>query len=203
MIEPLALLFLGFAVGLSGALIPGPLLAFVVFDASRKRKITGHYIIVGHALWEALVIYLLLFGLGSIMTKFKIFIYVAGGFVLILMSIFMIKSKKEEVEIQHSRVNSSILGGVFYTAFNPTQPPWWATAGLVLLLQGYELMGTIGIVIVTIGHWFSDLIYYTIISYIIYKYGRYINPWQRQISILLGLFVALLGIYFIIYGIIK
>jgi threonine/homoserine/homoserine lactone efflux protein len=203
MIEPLALLFLGFAVGLSGALIPGPLLAFVIFDASRKRKITGHYIIIGHALWEALIIYLILLGLGSIMTRFKIFIYVAGGFVLILMSIFMIKSKKEEVEIKRSRVNSSILGGVFYTAFNPTQPPWWATAGLVLLLQGYELMGTMGIVIVTTGHWLSDLIYYTIISYIIYKYGRYINPWQRQISILLGLFVALLGIYFIIYGIIK
>jgi threonine/homoserine/homoserine lactone efflux protein len=203
MIEPLALLFLGFAVGLSGALIPGPLLAFVIFDASRKRKITGHYIIVGHALWEALIIYLILLGLGSIMTRFKIFIYVAGGFVLILMSIFMIKSRREEVEIERARINSSILGGVFYTAFNPTQPPWWATAGLVLLLQGYELMGTMGIVIVTTGHWLSDLIYYTIISYIIYKYGRYINPWQKQISILLGLFIALLGIYFIIYGIMK
>jgi threonine/homoserine/homoserine lactone efflux protein len=137
------------------------------------------------------------------MTQFKNFIYVAGGFVLILMSIFMIKNGKEEVKVERSKVNSSILGGVFYTAFNPTQPPWWATAGLALLLQGYELRGTIGIVIVTMGHWLSDLTYYAIISYIIYKYGRYINPWQRQISILLGLFVALLGIYFIIHGTIK
>jgi len=121
----LALLFLGFAVGLSGAVIPGPLLAFVIFDASRKRKMTGHYVIVGHALWEALVIYLILLGLGSIMTQFRSFIYVAGGFVLILMGGFMIKSRKEEVKVERSRVNSSILGGVFYTAFNPTQPPWW------------------------------------------------------------------------------
>jgi threonine/homoserine/homoserine lactone efflux protein len=196
----LALLFLGFAVGLSSAVIPGPLLAFVIFDASRKRKMTGHYVIVGHALWEALVIYLILLGLGSIMTQFRSFIYVAGGFVLILMGGFMIKSRKEEVKVERSRVNSSILGGVFYTAFNPTQPPWWATAGLALLLQGYELLGTVGIVVVTMGHWLADLTYYALISYIIYKYGKYINPWQKQISTLLGLFVALLGIYFIIHG---
>jgi threonine/homoserine/homoserine lactone efflux protein len=100
-------------------------------------------------------------------------------------------------------VNSSILGGIFYTAFNPTQPPWWATAGLALLLQGYEVMGTLGILIVTAGHWLSDLTYYAIISYAIYKYGKYINPWQRQIRIILGLFLSALGIYFLFLGTTK
>jgi len=203
MFELLALLFLGFIVGLGGAIIPGPLLAFVILDSSRKRKITGHFIIVGHALWEALVIYLILLGLGSVMTQYEVFIYVAGGFVLILMGAFMIKRRSREVTVRRSKVNSSILGGVFYTAFNPTQPPWWATAGLALLLQGYKLMGTIGIATVTIGHWLADLTYYTFISYIIYRYGKYINPWQRQMSIIIGLFVAILGTYFIIQGNIK
>jgi threonine/homoserine/homoserine lactone efflux protein len=178
-------------------------LAFVIMDSSRKRKITGHLTIVGHALWEALVICLILLGLGSVMTQYEVFIYVAGGLVLILMGAFMIKRRSREVKVERSKINSSILGGVFYTAFNPTQPLWWATAGLLLLLQGYEVMGTIGIVIVTIGHWFGDLTYYTLISYIIHKYGKYINPWQRKISIILGLFVAILGIYFIIQGTIK
>jgi len=137
------------------------------------------------------------------MTQYEVFIYVAGGFVLILMGAFMVKRRSGEIKVERSKVNSSILGGVFYTAFNPTQPPWWATAGLLLLLQGSALMGTIGIVIVTIGHWLADLTYYTLISYIIYKYGKYINPWQRQISIILGLFIAILGTYFIIQGTIK
>lgn len=184
-------------------MIPGPLLAFVIFDSSRKRRITGHLVILGHALWEALVIYLILMGLGNVMTQYEGFIYVAGGFVLILMGAFMIKSRREEIKVERSKVNSSMLGGVFYTAFNPTQPVWWATAGLALLLQGLELMGTMGIAIVTIGHWFADLTYYTIISYIIYKYGKYINPWQRQISIILGLFIVTLGAYFIIQEAIK
>lgn len=134
------------------------------------------------------------------MTVYKSFIYVAGGFVLILMGALVIKGRSKEVKVKRSRVNSSMIGGVFYTAFNPTQPLWWATAGLALLLQGYELLGTIGIVIVTIGHWLADLTYYALISYLIYKYGKYINPWQRQMAIMLGLFVAILGLYFMVLG---
>lgn len=137
------------------------------------------------------------------MTQYEAFIYVAGGFVLILMGAFIIKSRRREVEVERSKVNSSVLGGVFYTAFNPTQPLWWATAGFALLLQGKELMETTGIAIVTMGHWLADLTYYTTISYIIYRYGKYTSPWQRQISIILGLFVTILGMYFMIHGIIK
>ena len=105
----------------------GLFLAFVIFDSSRKRKITGHFVIVGHALWEALVIYLILLGLDIIIKQYEVLIYVAGGSVLILMGAFMIKSRREKVKVERSKVNSSILDGVFYTAFNPTQPPWWVT----------------------------------------------------------------------------
>ena len=159
--------------------------------------------IVGHAIWEALVICLILLGLGRIMMQYQVFIYAVGGFVLILMGAFMIKSRKEEVKIEDSKVDSSILGGIFYTAFNPTQPAWWATAGWALLLKGLELMGIIGIVMVTAGHWLADLTYYAFVSYVVYKYGKYVNPWQRQMSVILGLFVAVLGLYFIIQGIVK
>ncbi|MEM2937519.1 MAG: LysE family transporter [Candidatus Bathyarchaeia archaeon] len=199
MLEFPALLLLGFIVGLSGAVIPGPLLAFVIFDTARKRKVTGHFIIAGHALWEALIIFLILLGLGSIMLQYKLFIYVVGGVVLILMGVLMVRSG-DNVKIESSKVNSSLLGGVFYTAFNPTQPPWWASAGLALLLQGYELLGNIGIITVTAGHWLADLTYYALISYMVYKYGKFFIPRRRQISLLLGVFVAVLGAYFIING---
>jgi threonine/homoserine/homoserine lactone efflux protein len=203
MLELLGLLFLGFAVGLSGAVIPGPLLAFVILDSTKKRKITGHFVILGHALWEALIIYLILLGLGNLMEQYSVIIYAVGGLVLIIMGILMIKNRSEKIKMERSKVNSSTLGGIFYTAFNPTQPIWWATAGLALLLQGYELMGTAGIFIVTAGHWLADLAYYTLISYVIYKYGKYINPWQKQLSTLLGLFLATLGACFIISGILS
>ncbi|MEM3550584.1 MAG: LysE family transporter [Candidatus Bathyarchaeia archaeon] len=202
MVEFPALLLIGFIVGLGGALIPGPLLAFVIFDSARKRKVTGHFIIAGHALWEALIIFLILFGLGKLMLQYKVFIYAVGGAVLIFMGFSMIR-RVGEVEIKSSRVNSSLLGGVFYTAFNPTQPPWWASAGLALLLQGYELMGNIGILTVTMGHWLADLAYYVLVSYITCRFGRFVAPRQRQISLVLGGFVAVLGAYFIINGLIT
>jgi len=133
------------------------------------------------------------------MLQYKHFIYAIGGAVLILMGVVMVRSTIG-VKIKNSKVNSSLLGGVIYTAFNPTQPPWWASAGLALLLQGYELIGIIGIITVTFGHWLADLFYYTSISFLLCKYGRFFVPRQRQISLGLGIFVVVLGAYFVING---
>lgn len=191
---------MGFVVGLSGAILPGPLLAFTVFDTSRKRRVTGHAIIFGHALWELGIILLILLGFGGVITKYRLVIYVIGGLVLALMGVSMIRSRGGEMRIEGSKVSSSMAGGVFYTAFNPTQPPWWATAGLALLLKGMEVMGIIGVVIVTLGHWLSDLAYYVFVSTMVHRHERYINPRQRGISITLGVLIALLGTIFLIQG---
>lgn len=200
--EVVALFFVGFLVGLGGALIPGPLLAYVIFDSTRKGRVTGHFIITGHVIWEALIIFLILYGLGGLMQQYKSIIYTVGGAALIIMGASMVRSKGD-VKLENSKVNSSLLGGIFYTAFNPTQPPWWASAGLALLLQGYELLGNMGIATVTVGHWLADIAYYTSISYVIHRYGRLFNPRQKQIALLLGAFVALLGAYYIINGILS
>jgi len=198
--EVLALLFLGFIAGLSGAVIPGPLLAFTVFDTSKKRKITGHTIILGHALWESVIVVIILVGFGGMIAHNELVIYVIGGVALALMGISMIRSKSGEIKMETSRVNSSLVGGVFYTAFNPTQPPWWATAGLALLVRGIETMGVVGVAIVTMGHWLSDFAYYVFVSFVVHRHEKYINPRQREISILLGIFMALLGVYFLVQG---
>ncbi len=190
---------MGFVVGLSGAMIPGPLLAFTVFDTSKKGRVTGHYVIIGHTLWEFAIILLILFGFGWLIEGNSQIIYLAGGFVLALMGIGMI-SRTGEIQMNKSRVNSSIGGGLFYTAFNPTQPLWWATAGLALLLKGLEVMGILGVILVTMGHWLSDFAYYIFVSFIVHRHKSYTNPRQRQIAILLGSFMTVLGIYFLIQG---
>lgn len=195
-----SLIFLGFLVGISGAMIPGPLLAFTIFDTSRKRRVTGPRIIVGHALWELGIILLILSGFGWVVIQNKTIVYILGGIVLGLMGGGMITRRKGKIEMKSSKVDSSLLGGLFYTAFNPTQPPWWATAGLALLLKGIELMGAIGIVLVTLGHWLSDFVYYIVVSFVVHKHGEYINPRQREISIILGIFMSLLGVYFLTQG---
>jgi threonine/homoserine/homoserine lactone efflux protein len=198
-IELMVLLSIGFIVGLSGAMIPGPLLAYTLFDTTRKGRVTGHLIIVGHAIWEVFVILAVFIGIGKFLLSYKPIVYLIGGFVLVLMGLQIAKSKDNEVEIKESRLNSSVLGGIFYTLFNPTHPIWWATAGLALLLKGFEVLGIVGVIVVVIGHWFADFAYYAFVSFLIYKHKRYIYKRKRLISLILGLFVAILGAYFILY----
>ncbi|MEM4245855.1 MAG: LysE family transporter [Candidatus Bathyarchaeia archaeon] len=202
-VEALALIALGLAVGLSGAAIPGPLLAFTVVDTSKKGKVTGHYVMVGHVLWEAGVILLILYGLGWIFTRHSPVIYLVGGLVLAAMGVRMITLRRQGLQTGNPRTGSSIGGGLFYSAFNPTQPLWWATAGLALLLQGLEVMGLIGVALVTAGHWISDFGYYTFVSILVNRHKSYVNHRQREITTLLGLFLTLLGIFFVYQGVRK
>ena len=202
MIDLLILVVIGFVVGLGGAVIPGPLLAFTIFDTIRKCKAVGHYVVLGHIIWEALIILLILLGLSNLMIQYKDVIYVVGGSVLVFMGMSMFRSGLE-VKSKNSRINSSVLGGLFYTAFNPTQPPWWVSAGLALLLQGYELAGYLGIATVTFGHWLADMTYYSLISYIISKYGKVIIPKQKIVITTLAIFIITLGTYFIVSSVIR
>ena len=200
-LELLTLLSLGLVVGLSGAVIPGPLFGFTVFDTSRKKAMTGHRIILGHAVWESMIILIILLGFGGVITQNMLIIYIVGGAALVFMGVSMVRSKGREISMENSRVDSSFIGGIFYTAFNPTQPLWWATAGLALLLTGLEVMGIMGAVIVTAGHWLSDLAYYSFVSFMVHKHERYINPHQKAITVVLGVFMTCLGAYFLFQSI--
>ncbi|MDH7555923.1 MAG: LysE family transporter [Candidatus Methanosuratincola sp.] len=200
MLESIMLFLLGFAVGLSGAVIPGPFTAFTVFDTARKQRVTGPLIVAGHVVWESLIIIMILLGFGWLISSARLYIYVIGGAVLLLMGANMIRSDPSTSKMQSARTGSSFLGGIFYTAVNPTQPVWWATAGLALLLQGMDIMGMAGVVLVTAGHWSSDFAYYTSVSYLVKSQERYVSRHQRAIALVLGAFVAILGVTFIAQG---
>ncbi|MCX6658831.1 MAG: LysE family transporter [Candidatus Bathyarchaeota archaeon] len=197
-LEALGLLSLGFIVGLSGATIPGPLFAFTVYDVTKKGKITGHLVMLGHVIWESIIILIILLGFGWIVLQGRTVIYILGGPVLILMGLGMISSRDKGIRLERSRTNSSLLGGIFYTAFNPTQPLWWATVGLALLLKGLEVMSLLGVVLVTVGHWLSDFAYYVFVSIMIHRHRKTVIPHQPLISRLLGGFLTVLGGYFLV-----
>jgi len=91
MFDLLFLIMIGFIVGLGGAVIPGPLLAFVIFDTVRKCRVVGHYVVLGHIMWEGFIIFLILLGLGNLMIEFKDIIYVVGGSVLVFMGVSMLR----------------------------------------------------------------------------------------------------------------
>ncbi|MBC8521328.1 MAG: LysE family transporter [Candidatus Syntrophoarchaeum sp.] len=134
-----SLVGIGFLTGLSGALIPGPLFAFVISDTLKKGALSGPLTIIGHVSVELPVIVALVLGLGltGYFLQFKSLIYVIGGVALIFMSLFIIKEAKaaksrslreemgNEMRGAKYRYNSSIFGGFLLTAFNPSFIPWW------------------------------------------------------------------------------
>jgi len=212
-----SLVGIGFLTGLSGALIPGPMLAYVVSDTLKKGALSGPLTVLGHISVEILLIAAFVLGLGltSYFFQFKSLIYVIGGIALIVMSLLIIKdakgarswSKREEMDnelrLRGARYtyNSSIFGGVLFTAFNPSFIPWWVTIGYPLVLQGFEWLALTGIVLVTIGHFLSDLAWYSFISYSFSKGKNFFVGKRYEIMLLvITLFVIVLGVFFFIKG---
>jgi len=213
-----SLVGIGFLTGLSGALIPGPMLAYVVSVTLKKGALSGPLTVLGHISIELLLIIALVLGLGltSYLLEFKSLIYVIGGIALTLMALLVIKeagrvksrSTREaigkEISMRSAKyaLNSSICGGVLFTAFNPSFIPWWATIGYPLLLQGFEWLALTGIILVSVGHFLSDLAWYSFISFS-FSRGKnfFVGERYERIMFVLAFFVIALGIFFFIKGI--
>jgi threonine/homoserine/homoserine lactone efflux protein len=213
-----SLIGIGFFTGLSGALIPGPMLAYVISDTLKKGASSGPLTVLGHVFVELLLIVALVLGLGltSYFLDHKSWIYVIGGIALILMAILVIKeSGRARSELEQGGIdkgigvrsvkyayNSSIVGGVLFTAFNPAFIPWWVTIGYPLLLQGFEWLALAGIALVSVGHFLSDLTWYSFVSYSFSRGSKFfVGKRYEVISLLLALFVIVLGAFFFAKGI--
>ena len=213
-----SLVGIGFVTGLSGALIPGPMLAYVISDTLKKGALSGPLTVLGHISVELVLIAALVLGLGftSFFLQFKALVYVIGGIALIVMSVLglkegaLVKSRvgREElasaVRVRGAKyaLNSSILGGILYTAFNPSFIPWWLTIGYPLLLQGFEWLALAGIVFVSLGHFLSDLTWYSFVSYSFSKSSNFFVGKRYEVTmIILALFVISLGVFFIFKGV--
>lgn len=196
------LLALGFVVGLSGALIPGPLLIYTISESLKKGARAGAEVITGHAIVEIFVIVLLMLGLKDIITS-EILVSVVsilGGIVLIIMAISMYK--KSNVEIKKKSAYGTIVGGIIFTTFNPSFPIWWATAGIRLLIEGFRVGGMYGAFLVVLGHWIADLGWYLVVSTSM-AHGKNIltESWYATLKKALSLLLFAIGAYFLFTGI--
>jgi len=212
-----SLVGIGFLTGLSGALIPGPMLAYVVSDTLKKGALSGPLTVLGHISVELpVIVAFVVLGLElmkSYFSQFEFLIYSLGGMALILMSLLIIKEAKSPLkgEARDNKVsmrgakyayNSSIYGGVLFTAFNPSFIPWWVTIGYLLLLQGFEWLALTGIVLVSVGHFLSDLAWYSFISFSFSRGKNFFVDKRYEVTMLvIALFVIAFGVFFFSKGV--
>ena len=167
MFEIFDMLLVGFAVGLSGALMPGPMLFATIDSSLKKGWIAGPEVVFGHALLELVIAVLIVLGLTSFIGSEAIsIISVVGGFVLIIFGAMTIKGASDASNALHSDgaiVSSPVMAGILTSASNPYFWIWWLAAGSALVMRGLEI-GLVAVAFFVVGHWMADLGWYSLIS---------------------------------------
>jgi threonine/homoserine/homoserine lactone efflux protein len=205
MLELILFILTSFAVGLSGALVPGPMLTVTVSDSVEKGFLTGPLVVLGHFIVEIILIVFILAGFSWLVgsTEVAIIIGTIGGIMLIYMGYTTSKSKVDLSDIsdtdEPSSKYESILKGIVTSVSNPYFFIWWATIGLAFLFKGVEIAGLVGLVGFIIGHWSADLGWFSTVSFFSSKGSDIMSEKQYKLMMkICGLFLIVLGAYFLI-----
>lgn len=193
-----------FVVGLSGALMPGPLLALTIGETVRYGFRAGPLLVLGHAILELALVIALVFGLSRIVGNTLVvgIIGVVGGLALIYMGFSTVRQGWRNVELlsggRKTANRTLIVSGIAASAANPYWWAWWAVLGTTYLLWSLPL-GAGGVAAFFGGHISADIVWYTFIGLIIAKGKQYIsNKVYRWFLIVCGIALIGLGIYFIV-----
>ncbi|MGB9936375.1 MAG: LysE family transporter [Methanobacterium sp.] len=208
MIEIVLFTLTSFGVGLSGALVPGPMLTVTISDSVKNGFRAGPTVVLGHILTETLLMILILAGLGWIIGSHTVslIIGIVGGAVLILMGYNISKTNDNPSDIS-KKVNEtknygSLIGGILTSISNPFFFIWWATVGCAFMYKGFELAGFIGLFGFIIGHWSADFSWYSTVSFFSSRGSKIMSgKTYKTIMIICGSFLILLGTYFILFQI--
>lgn len=203
-----ALFVSAFIIGLSGAMMPGPLLTYVIDRSLRKGFIAGPIIILGHALLELILIVLILLGLNKLLADpaFGSALGIIGGSILLWMGLGMVKSaiyKEISIEDPPAKKRNStglILSGALISISNPYWVLWWSTVGLTYLASAYQ-RGVLATGAFYFGHILADFFWYSLIAWIVVFGRRVLNDRMYRLLILLfGILLIYFGGSFIVNG---
>ena len=161
-------LFLLYTVGysLTGVMAPGAITAATIAQGGRNRW-AGSWIAVGHGILEIPLIFVLLFGMGTVMqtAAARIGIGIAGGLFLLWLAVQMFRDiARPSFDLKNARGTAGPMAtGFVLSATNPYFLLWWATGGLMLARQAQDF-GTTALLLFAAVHWSLDLIWLTILS---------------------------------------
>jgi threonine/homoserine/homoserine lactone efflux protein len=201
MFEALLQFPIGFFIALSGALIPGPLLAYTVAKSSISGARTGPLAVSGHILVELAALSLLALGLGVVLQSqaFQVGIGVVGGVLLVVLGVLSIsKLKRNSKETVITNYHPLVGGVMFSTILNPTVILWWATVGLATLMDASLIASLAGVVFWLLGHFLADLSWFSLVSFSVAR-GRKVlgTRGHRVLLIVCSCVLLILGAYFI------
>jgi len=206
-----AVFIFSFVVAIGAVISPGPVSTAIVSQSPRKGWITGPLVAFGHAILELVLVVLITFGLGEVLARqgIQIFIALAGGLLLAWMGIDLILKSwhrkiglpeiDEELDPMSSR---QLFGlGIVATISNPFWYAWWVTLAAGYLLQARSVSIAV-ILAFYLGHILADFIWDTALSTAISSGRRWMSDRvYRGLIVLCGVFFVYLAWGFIDQGI--
>lgn len=195
------MLLIGFTVGLTGAMMPGPMLFATIESSLRTGWTAGPRIVLGHAVLAAVTCLLIIYGMSAIVSQSAIrAISLIGGASLCLFGLLTLKNRgKASPDMKSSPVTASpFLAGIITSASNPYFWLWWLSAGSSLIMEGLRT-GLIAAGIFVTGHWIADAVWYSFVSGSFSRGKAFISDRvYRHILTACGLFLFAFGSWFIV-----
>lgn len=197
-----------FVVGLSGAMMPGPLLALNISEAARRGFWAGPLLVLGHGIVELSLVVALAWGLSQILGSTLVagIIGVVGGLFLMGMGFSILRRARHQVVPVAANPQGGnparrlVLAGALVSVANPFWLLWWATVGTTYVLWSLAV-GVIGVALFYVGHILSDLGWYSLVSLVIAKGRRLMsNRVYRRLLVICGAALFGLGGYFLVSG---
>ncbi len=201
-----------FIVGLSGAMMPGPLLSYTIAESARRGWVAGPLMILGHGILELALVIGIMAGLSSFIQKPVVssgIALVGGAFLLYLGFSMSRQAARGEISLAGDRTGPEtkgmhpVLAGVLISLSNPYWSIWWATIGLgyfTIALQS----GWTGMAAFFTGHISADFVWYVMVAVLVANGRRFISQnAYNYILLACGLFLIVMGFYFIYTGILP
>jgi threonine/homoserine/homoserine lactone efflux protein len=193
------MVFLGFVIGLTGALAPGPTLVATINASINGDWMTGLKVSLGHAIVELFIVILILLGLATIALPYTSVIAGVGGIALIVFGALTIMGSRQATmsTSPNQPVSNPYMAGLVTSAANPYFWIWWLSIGSAMVIAGLE-GGLVLAGAFMIGHWTADTVWYTLVSSGVSQGRTFLSDTAyRNIMIFCGIFLILFGIYYL------
>jgi threonine/homoserine/homoserine lactone efflux protein len=207
-----------FLVGLSGAMMPGPVLSVTIGETvarvrgsatdggpgprrlALRAALAGPLVVLGHGLLEIALVAAVLLGLGTLLTRTPVVgtVGLLGGAVLLWMGwgMFASLSTLRLDTAAPDRRMHPVLAGILTSLSNPYWALWWATVGLSYIALSLRL-GWVGLTFFYVGHVLSDLAWYSAVSLALAMGRRLITDrTYRGLVTACAVFLVGFGLYF-------
>lgn len=205
----LAIFFSSMLIGLSGALMPGPMFSVCVAESYKKGFWAGPVMVAGHAIPELALAILFSLGLNKFLKDKTVVgvISIAGGAFLIWLAYKVFSEVRHGVTIDLTTRQDvgwgPLVGGLWSSVSNPGWIIWWATIGAQYIVLSLK-HGVIGLAFFFVGHEMADLVWYSSVSFLVSRgRGRISDRIYHAVLYACSLLVLVFAGIFIVTGIIS